>query len=73
MNFQEQNQKLQIKKSLKEDTIKSINAIYEGKEMVLTAFGSVIFPLHPTEVTGHSGILALVAKVSPFDSQNSNS
>ena len=41
--------------------------------MVLTAFGSVIFPLQPTEVTGHSGILALVAKVSPFDSQNSNS
>ena len=43
------------------------------RKMVLTAFGSVIFPLQPTEVTGHSGILALAAKVSPFDSQNSNS
>ena len=41
-----------------------MNVVYEGKETVLNAFASEIFPLEPTEGTGNPGRPACVAKVS---------
>ena len=36
----------------KRDTYESINAIFEGRKMVLNAFKSGVFSLPPTEGTG---------------------
>ena len=40
------------RKNKKISTLESINALYEGKEMVLNAFKSWIFPFYPTEGIG---------------------
>ena len=39
------------KKKQKRDTIENLNALYEGREMLLNAFKSGIFPLPPIEGT----------------------
>ena len=41
-----------IKKKAKRDTLKSLNALYEGREMVLNVFKSGICPFNLTEGTG---------------------
>ena len=59
------------RKKQNRDTLASINALYDGKEMVLNFFKSGKFPLKPKEGTERPGMLplspsalALVAKVS---------
>ena len=42
----------------KSDTLESINILYEGREIVLNAFKSGIFPLQPTDVIGRPGMSA---------------
>ena len=46
------------RRKLKRDAVKTIDALYEGRDMVLNAFKSRIFP------TGNPGMLARVAEVS---------
>ena len=51
-------------KKSKRVTLETLNALYDGRGMVLDAFKSEIFPLQPTEGTSNSGMLAAQAKVS---------
>ena len=48
-----------IEKKQKRDTVRSINAFYEGREMVLTALKNGILPIQPVEGTGRPGMLPL--------------
>ena len=52
------------KKMLKISTIKSLNALYEGREIVLTLFESAIFPSQRTKGSSNRGFSAPVAVVS---------
>ena len=54
------------KKKLKRDTIENLNALYESREMVLSAFKSGRFPLKPTESADKPYISACVAKASDY-------
>ena len=42
---------------------KKINALYEGRELILNVFKSRIFPIKSTQGKGHSSDLARVAKI----------
>ena len=46
-------------KKSKRVTLETLNALYDGRGMVLDAFKSEIFPLQPTEGTSNSGMLLL--------------
>ena len=65
-----QNQEILVRKSKKGDNLDSLNAFYEGREMVLDIFKSGIFLSKLTGDTDNSGISACVTEVSPFKSQN---
>ena len=49
---------------LKRDSIETLDALYETREIVLNAFQSRIFPLKATQGTGNPGMSARVAKDS---------
>ena len=56
-------QNQEILRKVKRDTIESLNALYEGTEMVLNAFKSGIFWLPNIEGTGHPWDLSWCLKI----------
>ena len=56
-------QNQEILRKVKRDTIESLNALYEGTEMVLNAFNSGIFWLPNIEGTGHPWDLSWCLKI----------
>ena len=50
-------------KKRKRNTLKSLNALYEDREIIVNGFRSGIFPLKRTEGTGNPDMLASVAEV----------
>ena len=63
MSIKVQNQEILVKKR-KRDTLESLNALYDGREMALSAFKSRLFPSNPTECTSNPDMPARIAEVS---------